>query len=44
MSFPDGEDYYATLGAEKTASQDEIERLYKHLAKQHHPDRGVTPN
>jgi hypothetical protein len=40
MSFPDGEDYYAILGAGKTASQDEIERLYKRLAKQHHPDRG----
>ena len=40
MSFPDGEDYYATLGAEKTASQNQIERLYKRLAKQHHPDRG----
>ena len=40
MSFPDGEDYYAILGAGKTASQDEIERLYKRLAMQHHPDRG----
>ena len=40
MSFSDGEDYYAILGAGKTASHDEIERLYKRLAKQHHPDRG----
>jgi hypothetical protein len=40
MSFPDGKDYYAILGAEKTASPDEIERLYKRLARQHHPDRG----
>lgn len=40
MSLPDGEDYYAILGARKTASHDEIERLYKRLAKQHHPDRG----
>ena len=40
MSFPDGEDYYGILGARRTASQDEIERLYKRLAKQHHPDRG----
>ena len=44
MSFPDGEDYYATLGAGKTASHDEIERLYKRLAKQHHPDRGGDAN
>jgi hypothetical protein len=35
-----GEDFYAILGARKTASQDEIERLYKRLAMQHHPDRG----
>lgn len=40
MSFPDGENYYAILNAEKTASHDEIERLYKRLARQHHPDRG----
>ena len=40
MGVPDGEDYYAILGAGKTASQDEIERLYKRLAKQHHPARG----
>ena len=40
MSSPGGEDYYAILGAGKAASQDEIERLYKRLARQHHPDRG----
>jgi|SRR5687767_113608 len=40
MSFGNGENYYAILGAGKTASPDEIERLYKHLARQHHPDRG----
>lgn len=41
MSDPDVEkDYYSILGAEDTASQSEIERLYKRLAKQHHPDRG----
>jgi hypothetical protein len=33
-------DYYFILGAEQTASQDEIERLYKRLARRHHPDRG----
>lgn len=33
-------DYYSILGAAETASQSEIERLYKILARQHHPDRG----
>jgi hypothetical protein len=32
--------YYAVLGANEDASQDEIERIYKRLAVQHHPDRG----
>jgi hypothetical protein len=41
MSHPDMEkDYYSILGAGEAASQDEIERLYKRLARQHHPDRG----
>ena len=41
MSHPDVEkDYYSILGAGETASPDEIERLYKRLAKRHHPDRG----
>jgi hypothetical protein len=33
-------DYYHVLGASDTASPREIERLYKRLAHQHHPDRG----
>ena len=33
-------DYYSILGASETASQREIERLYKILARRHHPDRG----
>jgi hypothetical protein len=33
-------DYYAILGASEDASRREIERLYKRLAHQHHPDRG----
>ena len=41
MSHPDPDkDYYSILGADQTASRDEIERLYKRLARQHHPDLG----
>lgn len=33
-------DYYAILGVSEDASPREIERLYKQLAHQRHPDRG----
>ncbi|MFL6211601.1 MAG: J domain-containing protein [Pyrinomonadaceae bacterium] len=33
-------DHYATLGVERDAPQREIERRYKRLAAEHHPDRG----
>ncbi|WP_041793931.1 DnaJ C-terminal domain-containing protein [Pararhodospirillum photometricum] len=35
MAAPDP---YATLGVARTASQDEIHRAYRALAKEHHPD------
>ena len=31
-------DYYATLGVSKTASQDDVRKAFRKLARQHHPD------
>lgn len=36
-------DYYATLGVKKDASQDEIQKAYRKLARKHHPDVNKEP-
>lgn len=35
----DYKDYYKTLGLTKAATQDDIKKAYRSLAKQHHPDK-----
>ncbi len=40
----DFKDYYATLGIERAATQDEIKRAYRKLARKYHPDVSKEPN
>jgi len=40
----DYQDYYATLGIERTASADEVKRAYRKLARKYHPDVSAEPD
>jgi curved DNA-binding protein len=41
---PEFKDYYKIMGVARDASQDEIKRVYRRLARKYHPDVSKEPN
>ncbi|GAA2086814.1 DnaJ C-terminal domain-containing protein [Actinomadura alba] len=42
--MPAGDDLYGTLGVSRNASQEEIQRAYRKLAREYHPDVNKDPS